>query len=43
MPIDAADGQPAALWGFGGREGGRPVPSAEALAALTQDAAAYSP
>lgn len=43
VPIEGAGGQPAALWGFGGREGGRPVPSEETLSALTDAARAYSP
>lgn len=27
VPLEGPDGMPAALWGLGGREGGRPVPS----------------
>ena len=34
VPLEGADGQPAALWGLGGREGGRTVPSPQALATL---------
>jgi len=31
VPLERTDGSPAALWGFGGREGGRPVPSDEVV------------
>jgi hypothetical protein len=31
---------PAALWGLGGRDGGRPVPSEEAMSALADAAGA---
>jgi serine/threonine-protein kinase RsbW len=34
VPLEGSDGAPAALWGLGGREGGRPVPSAAVLRAL---------
>jgi anti-sigma regulatory factor (Ser/Thr protein kinase) len=34
VPLEGADGAPAALWGLGGREGGRPVPSSAVLGAL---------
>jgi anti-sigma regulatory factor (Ser/Thr protein kinase) len=34
VPVDGPDGTPTALWGLGGREGGRPVPSDEVLRAL---------
>ena len=34
VPLEGAAGMPAALWGFGGREGGRPVPSEEVRRAL---------
>jgi anti-sigma regulatory factor (Ser/Thr protein kinase) len=34
VPLEGADGEPMALWGFGGREGGRPVPGEEILGAL---------
>lgn len=34
VPLERPDGQPAALWGLGGREGGRPVPSEEVMSAL---------
>jgi serine/threonine-protein kinase RsbW len=34
VPLEAPDGTPAALWGLGGREGGRPVPSVGAIRAL---------
>ena len=31
VPLQGPDGAPMALWGFGGRTGGHPVPSAEVL------------
>lgn len=34
VPLEGADGQPAALWGLGGRAGGRPAPGPPVLAAL---------
>jgi hypothetical protein len=34
VPLEGPDGAPAALWGLGGREGGRPVPSAAVQRAL---------
>jgi len=34
VPLDGPGGAPMALWGFGGRDGGRPVPSADVLRAL---------
>lgn len=34
VPLEASDGRPAALWGLGGRYGGRPVPSEEVMSAL---------
>ena len=34
VPIEGPDGAPMALWGFGGRLGGHPVPSAEVMRAL---------
>jgi anti-sigma regulatory factor (Ser/Thr protein kinase) len=34
VPLAGSDGKPAALWGLGGRDGGRPVPSEEVLRAL---------
>lgn len=34
VALAGPDGTPAALWGLGGREGGRPVPSEEVLRAL---------
>lgn len=37
VPLDG-DGEPAAIWGLGGRDGGRPVPSPELVDAL-RDAA----
>lgn len=38
IPLENPDGTPAALWGLGGREGGRSVPSAEVIR-LLDDAA----
>jgi serine/threonine-protein kinase RsbW len=38
VPLDGADGEPEALWGLGGRAGGRAVPPAAVLDAL-RDAA----
>jgi len=38
VPLEGAEGTPAALWGLGGREGGRPVPS-EALMRVLSDTA----
>ena len=34
VPLEGPDGEPMALWGLGGRDGGRPVPSGEVMAAL---------
>jgi anti-sigma regulatory factor (Ser/Thr protein kinase) len=34
VPLARADGEPVALWGLGGREGGRPIPTAGILRAL---------
>ena len=34
VPLEGPDGAPIALWGFGGRDGGRPVPSEEAMRSL---------
>lgn len=34
VPLEGPDGAPAALWGLGGREGGRPVPSPDVIGAL---------
>ena len=39
VPLQDPHGKPAALWGLGGREGGRPVPSEEAMRALADAAA----
>jgi serine/threonine-protein kinase RsbW len=36
VPLEGPDGAPAALWGLGGRDGGRPIPSAAVLRALTE-------
>lgn len=38
VPLDGLDGTPSALWGLGGREGGRPVPSDEIIRALAEAA-----
>ncbi len=35
VAIGGTDGRPAALWGLGGRDGGRPVPSQHTLDVLT--------
>ena len=35
VPLLDPDGEPAALWGLGGRAGGRPVPSGGVMRALT--------
>ena len=40
VPLEGSDGAPAALWGLGGREGGRPVPSDAVLRALVDAARA---
>ncbi len=34
VPIEGPDGTPAALWGLGGRDGGRPVPSEDVIRTL---------
>jgi hypothetical protein len=36
VPLEGTDGAPAALWGLGGREGGRPVPSDAVKGALAE-------
>jgi hypothetical protein len=38
IPLEKPDGTPAALWGLGGRAGGRPVPS-ETVIGILADAA----
>ena len=38
VPLEGSDGAPAALWGVGGRDGGRPVPSDAVLHALAEAA-----
>ena len=38
VPLEGPDGLPAALWGLGGREGGRPVPSEQTMGALAEAA-----
>jgi anti-sigma regulatory factor (Ser/Thr protein kinase) len=35
VPLAGSDGEPMALWGLGGREGGHPLPSDEHLRALS--------
>lgn len=34
VPVEGSGGKPVALWGLGGRHGGRPVPSEDVLGAL---------
>ncbi len=36
VALEGPDGSPAALWGLGGREGGRPVPTKDVLRALAE-------
>ena len=36
VPLEGPEGTPAALWGPGGRDGGRPVPSETAISALAE-------
>jgi hypothetical protein len=38
VPLEGPDGAPAALWGLGGRDGGRPVPSDTVIHALVEAA-----
>ncbi len=38
VPLEGPGGVPAALWGLGGRDGGRPVPSEEVVRALADAA-----
>jgi anti-sigma regulatory factor (Ser/Thr protein kinase) len=40
VPLEGSDGAPAALWGLGGRDGGRPVPSDAVLRTLVDAARA---
>ena len=40
VALEGPDGMPAALWGLGGREGGRPVPSERVIGALADAARA---
>lgn len=40
VPLETPEGAPAALWGLGGRAGGRPVPSEAMLVALAEAARA---
>ena len=40
VPLEGPDGMPAALWGLGGRGGGRPIPSEEVVRALADAARA---
>lgn len=39
VPLESADGDPVALWGMGGRAGGRPVPSEAAITEIALAAA----
>lgn len=38
VPLEGAEGAPAALWGLGGRRGGRPVPAAAVIQAIAEAA-----
>jgi len=38
VPLEGPDGTPAALWGLGGREGGRPLPSEDVIRTLAEAA-----
>ena len=38
VPLEGSDAKPAALWGLGGRDGGRPVPSEAVRRALAEAA-----
>ena len=38
VPLEGEDGAPAALWGLGGRDGGRPVPSEAVVRTLAEAA-----
>ena len=38
VPLNGPDGRPAALWGLGGRDGGRPIPSEDVMHALAEAA-----
>ncbi len=38
VPLEGSDGVPAALWGLGGRDGGRAVPSEQVIRALADAA-----
>jgi len=40
VALEGPDGLPAALWGLGGRDGGRPVPSERVMGALAEAARA---
>jgi serine/threonine-protein kinase RsbW len=40
VPLEGSDGMPAALWGLGGRAGGRPVPAEEVMRTLADAARA---
>lgn len=40
VALEGPDGKPAALWGLGGRDGGRPVPSERVMRALADAARA---
>jgi hypothetical protein len=38
--VEGPEGRPAALWGLGGRDGGRPIPSEKVMRALADAARA---
>jgi serine/threonine-protein kinase RsbW len=38
VPLNGPDGMPAALWGLGGRDGGRPVPTENVMRVLAEGA-----
>lgn len=38
VPLEGSEGMPAALWGLGGRDGGRAVPSEQVMRALADSA-----
>jgi hypothetical protein len=38
VALEKLDGAPAAIWGLGGREGGRPVPREKVIGILTDAA-----
>jgi hypothetical protein len=38
VALEGSDGSPAALWGYGSRDGGRPVPREEMIGVLAEGA-----